>query len=238
VTAPLSYIDSQMADYADALKAIGIDDPAVASKVYDEITALSGDAHDRIRANMRFPPERFRDELAAFQRFETVVASQRGTLDRSVRRARTIVMLYICFVMLRDSLLGAVGEACAEADSDSVTTRIVTFLRTDELRLFRNSIAHGDWDYEKGGLVYSASPNRDEPVREYRVDEATFDFWQRLSRAASYAVVLALTVGRDGRGRSSGGVDDQGCLLACYPGEDDGRLLAVAGLPPDLERAA
>lgn len=41
----------------------------------------------------------------------------------------------------------------------------------------------------------SAATSRNQPHREFRVDEAVFDFWHRLSRAASYAAVLALTDG-------------------------------------------
>jgi len=41
--------------------------------------------------------------------------------------------------------------------------------------------------------VYWAQPSWGHPHQEFRVDEATFDFWHRLSRAANYAAVLALT---------------------------------------------
>jgi hypothetical protein len=194
----LAYLDDQMAPHGVELAAIGIADPAIASQIYFEIDALPEAAHNRIRSGMTLAPERFLDELSALQAFEEIVfADGRATVPAPVIRARMIVLLYTSFVMLRDSLLAAVRT---EVSNGSVSRRIFDFLSKDDLRLFRNSIAHGHWDYAEdfSGLVYWAQPSRNQPHQEYSVDEATFDFWQRVSRAASYAAVLALTDGPDG----------------------------------------
>jgi len=92
-----------------------------------------------------------------------------------------------------------IASVRSEVAPDSVSGRVFEFLAKDDLRLFRNSIAHGHWDYAEdfGGLVYWAEPRRGQPHKEFRVDERTFDFWQRLSRGASYAAVLALTDTRE-----------------------------------------
>ncbi len=193
VTGPLIYLDRQLAEHALELTAIGIADPAVSSQIYLEVDALPEDSHDRIRASMTLAPERFRDELGAFQAFEEIVfRNGPSTVPPPVIRARMIVLLYTSFVMLRDSLLASIRT---EVAPDSVSRRIFEFLAKDDLRLFRISIAHGHWDYAEdfSGLVYWSQPSRGQPHQEFRVDEATFDFWHRLSRAASYAAVLALT---------------------------------------------
>jgi hypothetical protein len=182
-----------MAAHVDELAAIGIEDPAISSQIYREICALSEDAHNRARAGMTLPPERFLEELGAFQAFEEIVFSQGASAVRPpVVRARMIVLLYVSFVMLRDSLLVTVMNELGE---ETVGRRVFRFLRKDELRLFRNSVAHGHWDYTEdfSGLVYWAQPSRGAPHQEFLVDEGTLDFWHRLSRAASYAAVLALT---------------------------------------------
>jgi len=193
VNQSLEYLDAQLVAHAGELAAIGLDDRAVPSAVYAEIRSLPESAHNRIRSSMKLAPERFLDELSSFQAFEEIVLADGPALvPPPVMRARLIVLLYTSFVMLRDSMLASVRE---EVPSESVSRRVFEFLAKDDLRRFRNSIAHGNWDYAADftGLVYWAEPSRGSPHVEYRVDEQTFDFWHRLSRAASYAAVLALT---------------------------------------------
>lgn len=93
--------------------------------------------------------------------------------------------------MLRDSLLAVVRD---ELPAAGTCRGVFDFLTKNELRLFRNSIAHGRWDYASNfsGLIYWAQPTAGAAHREHFVDQATFDFWQRLARASNYAVVLAL----------------------------------------------
>ncbi|MGL4744062.1 MAG: hypothetical protein ACRCXL_06685 [Dermatophilaceae bacterium] len=188
---PLVHLDNQMSAHAAELSKIGIDEPAVASRIHLELDDLDERARHRIRAEMKIAPERFRDELIACQAFHDDLDG-RDAVPPSTVRAQMIVLLYTSFVMLRDSLLAPVRK---EVAPNSVAGRVVDFLSKDELRLFRNSIAHGHWDYagDFSGLVYWAQPSRGLPHCQFRIDQATFNFWQRLSRATSYATVLALT---------------------------------------------
>ncbi|MGL4174471.1 MAG: hypothetical protein ACRCSN_00220 [Dermatophilaceae bacterium] len=188
---PLAHLDNQLSAHAAELRKIGIDDPAVASRIYRELDNLDEGARHRIRARMTIAPERFREELSACQAFHDDLDGRDAVPPPTVR-AQMIVLLYTSFVMLRDSLLAPVRK---EVAPDSVAGRVVDFLSKDELRLFRNSIAHGHWDYAENfsGLVFWARPGRDLPHRRFGIDQATFNFWQRLSRATSYATVLALT---------------------------------------------
>jgi hypothetical protein len=158
-----------------------------------------------IAADVRFLPQSVKDEIRSaspvpltaryeeLQGFQAWMDFARKTKSAPITRAQVITQNYVCFVYL--------AEACflvfrKQAQQNSATKRVATFLTDNPVRAFRNAIAHSNWQYNEdfSGLIYWArkGPDRDEPLSKFEVDQKTLGFWQSLSRCAAYAVYINL----------------------------------------------
>lgn len=139
---------------------------------------------------MLIPPERYVEEMTAFQAW-TDFAEVLGR-DPVVVRARVMTQLYVSFVWLRDALMTPVASAVS---ASGPVAAIESFLKSGRRRLLRNAIAHGRWCYlpEFDGLEIWAEPSRGKPHQRHLITASELGQWQVLSRGFAIAVLLALT---------------------------------------------
>lgn len=158
----------------------------VPSTVYAEVYALSEADHNRLRAEISIPPERYLDEMTAFQAWMELASG--NETNPVVVRAQVITELYVGFVWLRDALLTPLAAAIPA----STTALVVDYLSTDDRRHLRNAVSHGRWTYlpDFSGLEYWDG----KPLERSEVSSETLGAWQTLSRATSIAALLALAL--------------------------------------------
>jgi len=189
----LEYLDAQLeeARHASDVPRLSSDIwPRIASQIYDEVRALDEMSVNRLRVAVVIPPERYREELWAFQQW--VEHARCHAHNPAVVRAQVMTELYVAFVWLRDSLLKPTKEVMP---AGSTFEAIETFLRGGNRRLLRNAVAHGRWTYlpDFSGIEYWAEPMRGRPLARYMVRQEELGAWQLLSRGPAIAVLLALT---------------------------------------------
>ncbi len=162
----------------------------LASTIYAEVRSLDDASVNRLRGAMPIPPERYVEEMLAFQKWTEVARQNRR--DPFVVRARVMTELYVAFVWLRDSVRVPVREAVGEG---TTTWTVCHFLESGPRRLLRNAIAHGRWTYlaDFSGIEYWAEPSRGKPLQRYEIKQDEFGPLQTVSRGASIAMLLALT---------------------------------------------
>lgn len=163
---------------------------SLATTVHNEIIALGEAAHNQIRMSLLIPPERYAEELTAFQAWMDIARA--NAANPAIVRAQVITELYVAFVWLRDSLMKPVA---AHAPEDSVIWIVQRFLSTDRRRLLRNAIAHGRWCYLPNfrGLECWAEPSGGRQHERFEILQRKLDAWQLLARGTAIATLLALT---------------------------------------------
>ena len=177
----LDILNQQMTKWAtrprDDLRIVPPASNRLASTIESEIDGLDsitrkglvGD-HVEIRDRM--------DELLAFQAWSDL-ASKFSELHPAVVRAHVIVQNYMCFVYLGEALFKNLAKV---AGPDTCTRKCCRFLINDEVRAFRNAMAHGNWRYQSdfGGLEFWARKGADpnEPMTRFEVRQNDLSFWQ------------------------------------------------------------
>lgn len=163
--------------------------------IYADVITLPRRTSNQLRLLLAIPPERYIEEMGAFQAWMKIAHSKAD--NPVVVRAQVMTQLYVAFVWLRDSLLRPLAEV---VPTTSVTSHLCGFLSSGRRRLLRNSIAHGRWCYlqDFSGLEFWSEPTRGRPIQRYEVSSRELDCWQALSRGTAIAVLLALT--RQSRG--------------------------------------
>ena len=195
VAVRLGYLDSQLLSARLAAEAPELPNnvwPSLATQIHAEVAGLDAASLNRLRLAIRVPPDRYRDELDAFQAWMDL--AHRNRQNPFVVRAQVITELYVAFVWLRDSVM---KQAAKSVPEDSALFIVEHFLRTGNRRLLRNAIAHGTWCYlpDFGGLEYWAEPSAGRPHQRFEIRQDELHAWQLLSRGVAIAVVLALTDG-------------------------------------------
>ncbi|MDA8069533.1 MAG: hypothetical protein M0T77_13145 [Actinomycetota bacterium] len=162
---------------------------SLATTVHAEVAALGDAVHNQLRLQLLIPPERYIDELTAFQAWMEVARA--NATNPVIVRAQVMTEIYVAFVWLRDSLMKPVA---ARAPEDSVVRSVHRFLSTGRRRLLRNAIAHGHWCYlsDSKGLEYWAEPSRAERHQRFAISQADLDAWQLLARGTAIATLLAV----------------------------------------------
>lgn len=189
----LSYLDRQLEDAW-----VGADSPSVpaalrgslASTMYREIASLDEITANKLRQALLVPPERYVEELSAFQAWMDIAHANSG--NPIIVRAQVMTELYVAFVWLRDSVL---APARAAVGDGTVLGAVEELLRTGDRRKLRNAVAHGRWCYlaDFGGLECWAEPRRGRPHQRFVINSVDLGRWQLLSRGTAIAVLLALT---------------------------------------------
>ena len=110
-----------------------------------------------------------------------------------VVRAQVLIQNYMCFVYLPGFFFHVLSKKAA---SGSVARRCATFLTDDQIRYFRNAVAHANWSYREdfGALAYWSrkGSSRDDPLFKFEVTNEELEFWQALSRCVAYAALSNL----------------------------------------------
>lgn len=164
----------------------------LATTIYSEITSFAETATNRLRRSVPIPPERYVEELKAFEAWMTI--SHANADNPAIVRAQVMTELYVAFVWLRDSLMEPIAK---EVTDDSAFATIERFLREGRRRNLRNAIAHGRWCYlpDFSGLECWDQPSRGTPNPRFEISQTELDAWQLLSRGTAIAALCALTDG-------------------------------------------
>lgn len=187
----LSALDRQLLAARDASEAPALSDHvwhSLATTIRDEIAGLGETVTNRLRLHLPIPPERYQEELTAFQSWMDIARA--NATNPVIVRAQVMTSLYVAFVWLRDSLMQPVATALSD---QSAFVQVEVFLRDGPPRRLRNAIAHGHWCYlpDFSGLEYWDGPRH--PRQRFQISDIDLEAWQLLSRGAAIAALLALT---------------------------------------------
>lgn len=162
----------------------------LATTIYNEITGLDEAVANQLRLSVLIPPERYVEELTAFQAWMDIAHANAD--NPVIVRAQVMTELYVAFVWLRDSLM---KPAAAAVSDQTAFATVEQFLSSGRRRTLRNAIAHGRWCYlpDFSGLECWAEPTRGQQHEPFQVTQADLNSWQTLSRWAAIAALLALT---------------------------------------------
>lgn len=190
---PLPSLDNQLVAGRVASEAPELSDEIwsqLATRIYDEVVGLEEPVVNRLRQAVLIPPERYVEELTAFQAWMDIANANAG--NPVIVRAQVMTELYVAFVWLRDSLMKPVASVLAQHSAFATVER---FLSGGRRRQLRNAIAHGRWCYlpDFRGLEYWAEPKQGHPHDRFEITNTDLNAWQLLSRGAAIAVLLALT---------------------------------------------
>lgn len=166
----------------------------LATTIHDEIAALDELTIRQLRADVLIPPERYLEELDAFQRWMEIAHANRS--NPVIVRAQVMTELYVAFVWLRDSLMTPLGAALPDGSAFSAVER---FLRAGTRRRLRNAIAHGHWCYlpDYSGLEFWSELHRGQPHERFVIHDVELGNLQLLSRGTAIAALLALSTAID-----------------------------------------
>lgn len=189
-------LDNQIEQFASYLTSeVGIDKnqiKTVATEITNEIATLSTEQLQKIQLDSLIPLESRRAELEGFQRMMDFIRTNKIN-DAGVIRAQVITQNYICFVYLKDSYFRTFQNLMP---SITITHRCCKFLTSARIRKFRNSIAHGNWNYKTdfGGLEYwdYQENKKDKGYEYFEVLQDELNFWQTLSRGVAYSSILSV----------------------------------------------
>ena len=185
----LTSLDAQLRLARSASKIPDLSDKAwqcLATTIYDEIVALDEPVIDQLRNNMCIPPERYREEICAFNQWMDFAHA--NAANPFIVRAQVMTELYVAFVWLGDSVLKPLA-ACL-SDEQPVFKAVVRFLGEEHLRGLRNAVAHGRWCYRPSFDGLDCWDGK-----QFTVTQADLNAWQLLSRGAAIAAIWGLTDG-------------------------------------------
>ena len=114
---------------------------------------LDEQATNCLRLALIIPPERYVEELTAFQAWMGIATANAG--NAPIVRAQVMTELYVAFVWLRDSLIKPIQ---VHVGPNTAFSALARYLNGGQRRLLRNAVAHGRWCYlpHFGGLEYWA----------------------------------------------------------------------------------
>lgn len=158
---------------------------SLATTIAAEVRTLNEAESNDLRIAMPVPPEKYREEIEAFQAWHAIADGARH--NPVVVRALVMTELYVSFVWLRDSLI----SPTAEVVDDGVLKEIDRFLRGGNVRKLRNAIAHGRWTYKEDFSGLDCWDGK--PSRHFSISQDDYGKWQLLSRGTAIAIILALT---------------------------------------------
>ena len=191
----MEYLDKQMYIWKDKLNTdvkIPIDSCfCLATTIKNEIEGLNNEERNII---IDSNPVKILYRIEELQAFQTMMDTfYQLKREPALIRSQIIVQNYICFVYLKDSLFELLKKSMS---SKSITKLCCKFLLNNPVRAFRNSFAHGNWNYKKdfSGIdfwAYKGEPT-EEPMDKWEVCQEDLSFWQALSRVIAYVTYLTL----------------------------------------------
>jgi hypothetical protein len=118
-------LDQQLSGARSASEAPALTDrvwSTLATTVHDEVLALGEQVTNQLRIAMFIPPERYVDELKAFQAWMTIADANAG--NPAIVRAQVMTELYVAFVWLRDSLMKPIAERMPDDSTFAAVAQI------------------------------------------------------------------------------------------------------------------
>jgi len=188
----LSRLDAQL---HDARRASEIPDlpehtwSILATTIHAEIRGLDEMTINRLRNTMAIPPERYYEELVAFQAWMDIAHTMAA--EPVIVRAQVMTELYVAFVWLRDPLLQPLADALQ--NPQAALSTVHQFLSNGHRRRLRNAVAHGRWCYRPHFDGLECWDGR--PPQHFTVSDGDLQAWQLLSRGTAIAAILAVTDG-------------------------------------------
>lgn len=193
----LKTFDEQLAKYGSKLcndlRIDKVSSPRLATKIYDEISALPAGGRDLIVRSSPVPP---RDRLHQIEQsiaFNAACGPQIFARVPGVAYAHTITLCYISVVYLAESLFDAVHKALGPNSSGR---KCAGYLRNNPVRAFRNALAHGHWRFRGDGSAIEFWARKgsagSDPMVLWEVSQDDLVFWYGLSHATGYAALKAI----------------------------------------------
>lgn len=192
----MNNLDKQLFQFKDRLVAdVGVEErhlTTICTTIYEELSQLTNEQLDKIEFASPVKLEIRIEELKAFNMMMDRVNKQLKNFPEIVR-TQVIVQNYIAFVYLKDNCFDVTKKTVPQG---TLLRRVCKFLLNNPVRAFRNSIAHGNWQYtsDYSGIKYFAYKGESKPnveleeMSEFVVDNYELDFWQTLSRATAYTI--------------------------------------------------
>ena len=166
---------------------------SICSTIYQELSQLSFEDLAKIENASPVDLKIRIEELKAFNLMMNRMNDTHLKKFPELVRSQVIVQNYISFVYLKENCFEVAKKV---SPTGSLTKRICKFLLNNPVRAFRNSIAHGNWQYadDFSGLKYFAHKGEITPdtkieeMSDFFVSNEELGFWQALSRATAYAI--------------------------------------------------
>ncbi len=186
-------LDNQLCKYSAQLKNdVGVSDKYVSkigSTIMSELSALSKKQIENITNHSPVDLTKRYDELVAFQQMMDFIRSNQIE-EPGLIRSQVISQNYICFVYLKDSYFRALQKETIEG---TIINSCCKFMTSNRIRKFRNSIAHGNWNYKSdfSGLEYwdYLDGKRINGYEKLEIKQEELSFWQTLSRVIAYSSI-------------------------------------------------
>jgi hypothetical protein len=190
-------LDKQLYQFKERLICdIGVEEKylsVICTTIYAELSNLNNDELLKIELVSPVTIEKRIEELKAFNMMMDRVNYSDLKKYPEIIRSQVIVQNYISFVYLKDNCFDVTKNVIS---SGTLTRRICKFLLDNPVRAFRNSIAHGNWQYtfNPSGIIYFAHKGdikqneKSEVMIEFIVFQDELNFWQALSRATAYTI--------------------------------------------------
>ncbi|HOJ04078.1 MAG TPA: hypothetical protein PK916_08745 [Bacteroidota bacterium] len=203
----MNILDKQIYQFRDRMVAdVGVEErylAVICTTIYQELSVLKAEQLDKIEFASPVKLDLRIEELEAFNMMMSRVNRQLASIPEIVR-AQVIVQNYIAFVYLKDNCFDVAKRIVPQ---DSLLRRLCKFLLNNPVRAFRNSIAHGNWQYTSDftGIKYYAYKGESKPcveleeMSEFVVKNDELEFWQALSRATAYTIYTCIVENREMR---------------------------------------
>lgn len=164
----------------------------VCSTVASEMEQVHTDAIRQIENQSPVKLKHRYNELVGFQRMMDCIGGL-TTVDAGLIRAQVIAQNYICFVYLKDGFFRSIQQVIP---NHAVCYRCCHFLTSARIRQFRNSIAHGNWNYSQNysSLEYwdYKEGRKENGYEKFEVYQDELNFWQTLSRGIAYSSIIPM----------------------------------------------
>lgn len=159
------------------------------TKMNDELSSFTLEELSKIKNASPIQLKSIIDELHAFNSMMEIL-NQSNEISPEIIRTQVITQNYISFVYLKDKCFEVTKKI---AKPGTFLKKTCTYLLNDRVRAFRNSLAHGNWEYNSTytGLIFYAHKGEitpDSTMSKFEVDTEELNFWQALSRATAYTI--------------------------------------------------
>lgn len=143
----LDLLDKLLIPYkAELKKHIGVEEKflsRISSTIYTELANLKIDEIEKIKHSSPIEFEQHFNMLVSFDEIYKIATASDNSLDPTVQRNIVQYSFYMLFVFLKDNCFEVTKRAFS--NTNTITKKLCNFLLSNDIRAFRNALAHGNW---------------------------------------------------------------------------------------------